>query len=439
MAKVWYYRRGDEEVGPIDSATLRALAQRGELEQSDHVYREGLPDWVPAGRVKGLFNGKGKSGAESQDTAEHAAEEGDAAAADVPDELRMAAMEMFSGQPSRAGSVDEAAAAGDPEEPLAPDQPAEAAPPMDDVPIAGPPRDAAAAGDAPRVEPAASPAPKAAPRGGRRVRPAPPVRTGGWDAFFGMLRQIFDANTVAAMERALFAIGRWSLVLAALLVLVDYVWAAAGGASGERQPVMLFYAVLWAAVVLLLHGIVGKLRQVNEATFNASHPRISSTAPFEIAALLILLLAIGGLVLIVQLASAWGAELSVLLPWIFIAVGALLAAAVVVQPGAIGVRLEPMVTPGREVVGLALAGVKLLSRGLWIAFAGSAVLGTVMLAMALAARASEQGTAAELTRATGLSQLFTAVGTAAAGCVVLLVGNLIAELLLRWLGDNETR
>jgi len=51
----WYYARDDEQHGPISSAELRQLASTGTIGPDDYVWREGMEEWAPAGRVKGLF------------------------------------------------------------------------------------------------------------------------------------------------------------------------------------------------------------------------------------------------------------------------------------------------------------------------------------------------------------------------------------------------
>ena len=46
---------GGQKHGPLDAAGLKRLARAGQLQPADTIWREGLPDWVPAGRAKGLF------------------------------------------------------------------------------------------------------------------------------------------------------------------------------------------------------------------------------------------------------------------------------------------------------------------------------------------------------------------------------------------------
>ncbi|RMG00144.1 MAG: DUF4339 domain-containing protein, partial [Planctomycetota bacterium] len=51
----WYYAKNNERFGPVTSAELKQLAEANQLGPDDLVWREGMSDWVPARRVKGLF------------------------------------------------------------------------------------------------------------------------------------------------------------------------------------------------------------------------------------------------------------------------------------------------------------------------------------------------------------------------------------------------
>lgn len=53
---IWFYSKdGKSKVGPVSAAELQALAQADELRPADMVWREGMPKWVPAEKIKGLF------------------------------------------------------------------------------------------------------------------------------------------------------------------------------------------------------------------------------------------------------------------------------------------------------------------------------------------------------------------------------------------------
>ena len=49
--KQWYISRNSQNIGPMPEAELRQKMQTGELLATDHVWSEGLPDWVPVPRI----------------------------------------------------------------------------------------------------------------------------------------------------------------------------------------------------------------------------------------------------------------------------------------------------------------------------------------------------------------------------------------------------
>jgi uncharacterized protein (TIGR00266 family) len=53
----WYYTRDNRQAGPVTTQELQAMAADGRLTPTDLVWKEGLADWTPAGRVQGLFRG----------------------------------------------------------------------------------------------------------------------------------------------------------------------------------------------------------------------------------------------------------------------------------------------------------------------------------------------------------------------------------------------
>lgn len=54
-AKTWYYTRGAEEHGPVSLRDLQGLALAGQLGPEDFLWSDGMPDWLPAGQVQGVF------------------------------------------------------------------------------------------------------------------------------------------------------------------------------------------------------------------------------------------------------------------------------------------------------------------------------------------------------------------------------------------------
>ena len=60
---IWYFANGDVQRGPVTEAQIRALIGTGNLKPDDLVWKEGMPDWMPAGEVPGLFEPQPASGA----------------------------------------------------------------------------------------------------------------------------------------------------------------------------------------------------------------------------------------------------------------------------------------------------------------------------------------------------------------------------------------
>lgn len=51
----WYYTHAGQRFGPVPISTFPALAQSGQLAPADFVWREGMPDWVSASTLGGVF------------------------------------------------------------------------------------------------------------------------------------------------------------------------------------------------------------------------------------------------------------------------------------------------------------------------------------------------------------------------------------------------
>lgn len=57
MPTEWYVACNGERNGPFSSAELKSMAREGRVTHTDHVWKEGLTDWVVAASVSGLFSG----------------------------------------------------------------------------------------------------------------------------------------------------------------------------------------------------------------------------------------------------------------------------------------------------------------------------------------------------------------------------------------------
>ena len=51
----WHYMQNNQQFGPISGQKLKLLAQSGELQPNDLVWKEGMEQWAPAGNIQGLF------------------------------------------------------------------------------------------------------------------------------------------------------------------------------------------------------------------------------------------------------------------------------------------------------------------------------------------------------------------------------------------------
>jgi RsiW-degrading membrane proteinase PrsW (M82 family) len=54
----WYWKENNERRGPISSKELVALATAQRITPQTLIFKEGATDWVPASKVKGLFDGQ---------------------------------------------------------------------------------------------------------------------------------------------------------------------------------------------------------------------------------------------------------------------------------------------------------------------------------------------------------------------------------------------
>ena len=55
MPDQWFYSKNGQRFGPVDSSSLQQLASTGQIGVADLVWKNGMPEWLPASRVKGLF------------------------------------------------------------------------------------------------------------------------------------------------------------------------------------------------------------------------------------------------------------------------------------------------------------------------------------------------------------------------------------------------
>src|SRR5437773_8108720 len=54
MSEQWYYETGGAQTGPVDRKTLEILIAKNVISHKTLVWTEGMSEWLPASRVKGL-------------------------------------------------------------------------------------------------------------------------------------------------------------------------------------------------------------------------------------------------------------------------------------------------------------------------------------------------------------------------------------------------
>lgn len=55
MKSEWFYSKAGQQQGPVTAKQLRQMVQEKQLVPHDLVWKEGMPDWLPAVQMKGLF------------------------------------------------------------------------------------------------------------------------------------------------------------------------------------------------------------------------------------------------------------------------------------------------------------------------------------------------------------------------------------------------
>lgn len=55
MAAEWFYSKAGKRFGPVSGQQLKELAAKGQLDPADLVWKEGMAQWLPASKIKGLL------------------------------------------------------------------------------------------------------------------------------------------------------------------------------------------------------------------------------------------------------------------------------------------------------------------------------------------------------------------------------------------------
>ncbi|MHB8902213.1 MAG: DUF4339 domain-containing protein [Thermoguttaceae bacterium] len=327
----WFYAKNDQPCGPVSPVELKKFAERGELRAEDLVWREGLGEWIPASKVKGLFDSNGDRSADGDASAET-----DVAVHDSP----------------AGGEVPARAIPRPP--PAAAELPIRSSPAMF-VPTPDLPAPSAEGG--PPLEPEWEPQPLRHPL----------------DVLADLARGLFDAHFVHSTV-VLFRVGGH---LGVFLAIVAILWlAVATGAATNTGGTHIPLAATGVLVLLFVqHGarhIFSAAERLDcnvRASLSATGPLDSLGAAAAIAGLA-LLLGLSGLA--VATSSVWP---------VFLALGSYIvcqfAAIVAWNPRAVGLDVAAPDTPGHEAgAQLCLLG-KLLWRLSAVAYGAAMVLGGI--------------------------------------------------------------
>ena len=327
----WFYAKNDQPCGPVSPVELKQFAERGELHEHDLVWREGLGEWIPAGKVKGLFDSNGERGSEGG----------------VLSEAESA------GQDSPAGGEVPARAIPNPPPPAA-ELPVRAA-----LPMFG--------------HQAEEPGPILAKKGVLEPEAESRALRHPLDALADLARGQFDARFVHSTV-VLFRLGGQVGIFLAIIALLSLA-AAVGATTGNTAIDMPLAAAGVVALLLMQYGATHifsaaeKLDCNVRAWLSATGP-LDSLAAFVTVLGLVLLLGLGGLAM--STSTAWPA---------FLAIASFIVcqftAIVAWNPRAVGLDISATATPGHEAgAQLCLLG-KLLWRLSAVGYGAGILLGSI--------------------------------------------------------------
>ncbi len=331
----WFYAKNDQPCGPVSPVELKQFAEEGKLLQDDLVWREGMGEWIPASRIKGLFDSNGEGAAEPEESPQ-AVETGQS---------------PFRGEVPAGAIPDPPAAAAE--------LPIQSAP----IPDRGPQKS----------EPQPEPEPKIETKLPEEVESESPPLRHPLDSLADLAREHFNAHFVHSTIVLFRIAGQCGVFLAIVAIL--FLAMAVGSKSGTTTASMQLAA---AAVLLLLltQYAVGHLFPVMEGLDRAARAVLSTTGPLDSLAWVMTAL---GLALLIGLA---GFAIATSTAWpAFLAVGAFIVcqftAVVAWNPKAVWLDMGSPTTPGREAAALICFLGKLLWRLSVVAYGVGIVLGSI--------------------------------------------------------------
>lgn len=55
MAEEWFFSQNGQQMGPVEFGQLQQIAMNRQLQPSDLVWKQGMPNWAPAQTIPGIF------------------------------------------------------------------------------------------------------------------------------------------------------------------------------------------------------------------------------------------------------------------------------------------------------------------------------------------------------------------------------------------------
>jgi hypothetical protein len=365
----WFYAQENQRFGPVSAAELKALADAGKLRPEDLVWREGMDGWVPARRVKGLF--------EAESPPVPAGSGANAPAAEA------------SAMPTEAPAVPAVAETAFP------------------LPVR---------------------TPEPTPRGFEKSLTAfyrAREGTGAhlFDFLLDLFRRSFPAVLVEGTCQAFSLFGYYGLHGAMALWLVMVLMQGVE----RKESAALGWGLAGLIVLAVLQYTAGRFLQALDRLNKSSSARLCSTAFLDCLALLLLALGVGGVLAVVIYAVQQNQYLLVLgAVELFIAVE--LAALVAVAPETVQITVSPETRPGEEALGVWAFLLKLLVKLTPVLF-GLGVLhgiGNLLYSMVLWITRKPES---DFTVGTGFWYLASAAALPLAVYLVLLAGYLSIDLM----------
>ncbi len=389
----WFYAKDDQPCGPVSPVELKKFADDGELHEEDLVWREGMGEWIPAGKIKGLFqsNGEGTSKGEQS--------------------------------PAEEGVTDDSPSRGEVPAGAIPDPPLAAA----ELPIRSAP-----ASDRETREPMIE------------VKSPEEVETESTpfrhplDALADLARKQFDAHFVHSTI-VMFRIGGQIGVFLAIVAIL-FLATAVGSKSGTMAASVQL-AAAWTIALLLGQYTAGRVFPAMEELDRTARAVLSATGPLDSLAWVMTALGLTSLIGLAAFAiatlTAWPA---------FLALGAFVicqfTAVVAWNPRAVWLDVGPITTPGREAAALICFLGKLLWRLSVVAYGAGIVLGSiatlnVAVHLGLPDEPDPSWFITELYVPLGL--LLGAVPLPVLGYLAFLACQLLAEVVLAGLGNVDRK